>query len=132
MDNLVAGIPGAAAYLDDIIVTGQTKEEHLENLRRVLEALDNYGLKLQLDKYVFFAAEELYLGYIISKDGPRASDVRVQAILLYATPTDLKQPGRFVGMLNYYGKFLPAFASVCAPLNQLRCGQQSVPSPSIN
>ena len=121
VDNLVAGIPGVAAYLDDIIVTGQTKAEHLENLRRVLEALDNYGLKLQLDKCVFFATEVSYLGYIISKDGLRASNERVQAILQYATPTDLKQLESFVGKLNYYRKFLPAFASVCAPLNQLRC-----------
>ena len=121
VDNLVADIPGVAAYLDDIIVTGQTKAKLLENLRRVLEALDNYGLKLQLDKYVFFAAEELYLGYIISKAGLRASDKRVQAILKYATHTDLKQLESFVGKLNYYGKFLPAFASVCAPLNHLRC-----------
>ena len=121
MDNLVAGIPGVAAYLDDIIVTGQTKAEHLENLRRVFAALDNYGLKLQLDKCVFFAPEVSYLGYIISKDGLCASEERVQAILQYATPTDLKQLESFVGKLNYYGKFLPAFASVCAPLNQLRC-----------
>ena len=121
VDNLVAGIPGVAAYLDDIIVTGQTKAEHLENLRRVFAALDNYGLKLQLDKCVFFAPEVSYLGYIISKDGLCASEERVQAILQYATPTDLKQLESFVGKLNCYGQFLPAFASVCAPLNQLRC-----------
>ena len=121
VDNLVAGISGVAAYLDDIIVTGRTKAEHLDNLRRVFAALDNYGLKLQLDKCVFFKTEVSYLGYIISKDGLRASDERVQAILQYATPTDLKQLESFVGKLNYYGKFLPAFASVCAPLNQLRC-----------
>ena len=121
VDNLVSGIPGVAAYLDDIIVTEQTKAEHLVNLRRVLEALDNYDMKLQLDKCVFFATEVSYLGYIISKDGLRASDERVQAILQYATPTDLKQLESFVGKLNYYGTFLPAFASACAPLNQLRC-----------
>ena len=91
--------------------------EHLDNLRRVFAALDNYGLKLQLDKCVFFTTEVSYLGYIISKDGLRASDEKVQAILQY----DLKQLESFVGKLNYYGKFLPAFASVCAPLNQLRC-----------
>ena len=112
VDNQVAGIPGD---------TGQTKEEHLENLRRVLEALVNYGLKLQLDKCVFFATEVSYLGYIISKDGLRASGERVQAILQYATPTDIKQLESFVSKLNYYWKVLPAFASVCAPLNQLRC-----------
>ena len=88
------------ASLDDIIVTGQTKAEHLENLRRVFAALDNYGLKLQLDKGVFFAPEVSYLGYIISKDGLCACEKRVQAILQYATPTDLKQLESFVGKLN--------------------------------
>ena len=68
----------------------------------------------------FSAAEVSYLGYIISKDGLCASDERVQAILQYATPTDVKQLESFVGKRNYYGKFLPAVASVCAPLNQSR------------
>ena len=137
VDNLVAGISGVAAYLDDIIVTGRTTAEHLDKLRRVFAALDNYGLKLQLDKCVFFTTEVSYLGYIISKDGLRASDERVQAILQYATPTDLKQLESFVGKLNYYGKFLPAFAPVCAPLNQLRSrtlhgsGRQNAPPSSI-
>ena len=73
------------------------------------------------EQVCFFVAEVSYLGYIISKDGLGVSDERVQAILQYATPTDLKQLDNGVGKLNYYGKFLPAFASVCAPLNQLRC-----------
>ena len=102
VDNLVVGIPGVAAYLDDVIVTGQTKAEHLENLRRVLEALDNYGLTLQLDKSGFFATEVSYLGYIISKDGLRSSDETVHAILQYATPTYLKQLESFLDKLNCY------------------------------
>ena len=68
----------------------------------------------------FFAAEVSYMGYIILKDGMCASDEMVQAILQYATLTDVKQLECFVGKLNYYGKFLPAFASVCTTLNQLR------------
>ena len=56
------------SLLGHIIVTGQTKAEHIEYLRHVLEALDNYGLKLQLDKCAFFAVEVSYLGYIVSKD----------------------------------------------------------------
>ena len=70
---------------------------------------------------ILFAAEVSYLCFIISKDGLRASDERVQAILQYATPTDLKQLGTFMGKLNDYGKFLSAFAPVWAPLNRLRC-----------
>ena len=115
VDNLVAGIPGVAAYLDDIIVTGQTKAEHLGNLRRVFAALDNYGLKLQLDKCVFFAPEVSYLGYIISKDGLCASEERVQAILQYALPTDLKQLESFVGKLNYYPDSFPTDVRAASP-----------------
>ena len=70
VDYLVAGISGVATnYLDDImILAGQTKSENLDNLRRILEALDKYGM-LELDKCVFFVAEMPYLGFIISKAG---------------------------------------------------------------
>ena len=54
VDNLVAGIPVVAAYLDDIIVTGRSIEDHLSNLRRVPSALHDYRLKLQLNLFAFF------------------------------------------------------------------------------
>ena len=54
VDNLVAGIPGVAAYLDDIIVTGRSIEDHLSNLRRVPSALDYQRLKLQMNLFAFF------------------------------------------------------------------------------
>ena len=75
----IGGQSGVAGYIDETIVTRQTKAKHFENLRHVHEVLGNYGLKL--DNCVFFAAEVAYLGYIISNDGLRASDERVQAIL---------------------------------------------------
>ena len=71
---------------------------------------------------VCFRRSRCVIMYIISKDKLCASGERVHAILQYATPTEIRQLNSFVGKLNYYyGKFLPAFASVCAPLNQLRC-----------
>ena len=61
VDNLVSGIPYVAAYQDDVIVTGRTKEEHLQNLRQVLAALTEYGMKLRLDKCEFFQQHVTYL-----------------------------------------------------------------------
>ena len=61
VDNLVSGIPYVAAYLDDVIVTGRTKEEHLQNLKQVLAALTEYGMKLRLDKCEFFQQHVTYL-----------------------------------------------------------------------
>ena len=69
VDNLVVGIPYVYAYLDDVIVTGRKKEEHLQNIKQVLSALNEYGMKLRLDKCEFFRQQVTYLGHVISADG---------------------------------------------------------------
>ena len=109
-----------AAYLDDVIVTGRTKEEHLHNLKQVLAALTEYGMKLRLDKCEFFQQHVTYLGHVISADGLKPSEERVDAIVKIPTPENVKQLESFIGKLNYYGKFLPSFSTICAPLNRLR------------
>ena len=60
VDNLVSGIPHVAAYLDDVIVTGRTKEEHLQNLKQVLSALNKHFMKLRPDKCEFFRQQVAY------------------------------------------------------------------------
>ena len=120
VDNLVSGIPYVAAYLDDVIVTGRTKQEHLQNLKQVLAALDEYGMKLRFDKCEFFKHQVTYLGHVISADGLKPSEVRIDAIVKIPTPENVKQLESFIGKLNYYGKFLPSFSTICAPLNRLR------------
>ena len=79
VDNLVSGIQYVAAYLDDVIVTGRTKEEHLHNLKQVLAALTEYGMKLRLDKCEFFQQHVTYLGHVISADGLTPLEERVDA-----------------------------------------------------
>ena len=105
-----------AARLDDVIVTGRTKEEHLQNLRQVLAALTEFGMKLRLDKCEFFRQQVTYLGQVISADGLKPSE----AIVKNPTPENVKQLESFIGKLDYYGKFLPSFSTICAPLNRLR------------
>ena len=90
VDYMVAGITGVATYQNDIIVTGRTTEDHLSNLRRVLSALDDYGLKLQPNKCAFVEKEVSYLGHIISKDGLLTSGERVEAIAKYPLLEDVK------------------------------------------
>ena len=119
VDNLVSGIPYVAAYLDDVIVTGRTKEEHLHNIKHVLAALTEYGMKLRLDKCEFFQQHVIYLGHVISADGLKPSEERVDAIVKIPTPENVKQLESFIRKLNYYGMFLPSFSTICAPLNRL-------------
>ena len=65
VDNLVSGIPYVAAYVDDVIVAARTKEEHLQDLKQVLSALNEYGMKLRLDESEFFRQQVTNLGRVI-------------------------------------------------------------------
>ena len=116
VDNLVSGIPHVAAYLDDVIVTGRTKEEHLQNLKQVLSALNKHFMKLRPDKCEFFRQQVAYLGHVISAYDLKPSEERVNAIVKILTLENVKQLESFYGKLNYYGKFLPSVSSSQPPV----------------
>ena len=119
-DQIVAGIPYCAAYLDDIIISGKDSAEHQQNLLTVLHRVQEFGFKCKLSKCSFFQDEVNYLGYIINKHGKRANSERVSAITNLAIPKSLKEVESFIGKINYYSKFISNFSAVCTPLNNLR------------
>ena len=69
MEKLLHGITGVVVYIDDILVTGRTEEEHLKNLQTVLERLEDHGLRLKRKKCYFLQPRVDYLGYSINKEG---------------------------------------------------------------
>ena len=69
MDNLVQGVPGVVVYIDDVLITGPTNEEHLKSLEEVLKCMKETGLKLQQDKCSFMSPSVTYLGYKIDAEG---------------------------------------------------------------
>ena len=115
MENLLQGIPRVCVYLDDILVSGTTEEEHLTNLSQVLLRLGSAGMRLKREKCVFMLDKVSYLGYVISHEGLRTEDSKVTAIVGGPDPKDLS---------DYYGKFLPNLATNLSPLYHLL--QQSV------
>ena len=119
MDSLLADIPHACCFLDDVLVTGTTDEEHFNNLYKVMSRLENAGLRLRRDKCVFFAPEVTYLGYRINAEGLQPTDKKVQAIIAAPAPTSVSELKSFLGLVNYYGKFLPNLSTVLAPLHKL-------------
>ena len=68
MEGLVKDMSGVAVYLDDILITGKSQTEHMENLREVLKRLRETGLRLQQDKCQFMKDSVVYLGHQIDKD----------------------------------------------------------------
>ena len=116
MDNLLQGIPGVCVYLNDILITGSTEEEHFQHLDEVLTRLSKAGLTLKKSKCAYLLKSVEYLGHTISKDRLHTSDSKVRAVLEAPAPRDVSELRSFLG---HYGKFLPDLASELAPLYKL-------------
>lgn len=112
MENLLQGIP-------DIIVTVKTDEEHLHNLGEVLSRLEKAGMKLKKEKCVYMVQEIEYLGHKINSEGLQPSDSKVAAIAEASPPKNVSELKSFLGMVNYYRRFLPNLATTLAPLYRL-------------
>lgn len=124
MEQLTADLEFCVSYLDDVIVSGRTNDEHLRNLQTFLERLEHHGLRCRLDKCKFAKPEIEYLGHIIDETGIRPSESRVKAIQDLPTPKDTKDLEAFIGKLNYYNQFIENFAQLAAPLNKLRANSE--------
>ena len=111
-------------YLDDIIVFSKTPEEHIERLRGVLEKLTAAGLRLKPSKCEFFKSQVKYLGHIVSKNGIETNPGKIEAIEKWPVPKTVTEV-RFLGFTNYYCKFIPGYAQVARPINQLVSGDNA-------
>ena len=80
IDSLLQGIPHVCAYLDDILITGKSEEEHLQNLSAVLSKLQDTGLRLKKFKYYFSAESVEYLGHVITNEGLQPIQAKVIAM----------------------------------------------------
>ena len=107
MEGLLRDIPSTVVNLDDILVTGKTEVEHLENLEAVLTRLEDEGLTLKKPKCQFFLEEVEHLGHKISAAGLQPSDKKIQAIIDAPLSGDgellWKIPGPFVNSINSAG-----------------------------
>ena len=119
METLLQGIKGVLVYIDDILVTGPTLEEHLSTLDKVLEKLGRAGLRLNKPKCFFLQPSIEYLGHIIDKDGLHPTEEKVRAIKEAPKPRNVSELRSFFGIINYYGRFLPNLSSKLAPLYKL-------------
>jgi hypothetical protein len=119
MDQVLQGISGVHCYLDDILITGKTAEEHLKTLEEVLCRLEKYGLRANKEKCKWFQSSVSYLGHVVTKDGLQKSPDKVEAVVKAPRPQDVSSLRSFLGLVNYYNKFLPNLSSVLHPLYQL-------------
>ena len=106
-------------YLDDIIVFSKTFEEHLINLRKVFERLNEANLKLNSKKCKLLCRKVSFLGHEVSDLGIGTDPKKLLAVNDWPQPKTATEVRQFVGLASNYRKFIPNFATVCKPLHQL-------------
>jgi Reverse transcriptase (RNA-dependent DNA polymerase)/RNase H-like domain found in reverse transcriptase len=124
MDQVLRGLDYCFEYLDNILVASESLEQDKEQLREVLARLEAVGLVLNRDKCVFAALEVEFLGHWVTSAGISPLQSRVEVVANFPQPKTNKQMMSFLGMLNFYRRFLPRAAHVLKPLtDSLRGGQ---------
>lgn len=119
METLLRDIPFVVVYQDDITVSGRNLAEHLKNLKAVLGKLQQAELKLNKSKCSFFQSKISYLGFTINSTGLSKNPERISSILNAPVPKDIHELRAFIGMVNYYSKFINKFADKMSPLYKL-------------
>ena len=116
MDNCVV------VFIDDICIYSQSREEHIQHLREVLKLLQKHRLYVKASKCVFLRQEITFLGLRISADGVAMETVKVEAIRDWEQPANCKELRGFLGLANYYKRFIRDFSKIAAPLTDLLKG----------
>ena len=109
----------AAAYIDDIIIHSASWDVHLRHLRAVLGELRRAGLTANPAKCRLGLEEASYLGYRVGRGNVRPQEAKVKTILDWPRPTSKKQVKSFLGLVGYYQRFIPSFATLASPLHDL-------------
>ena len=121
IDEFLLGLDERAvqAYMDDIIIFSMNRKDHEAHLRRVLQRLEEFKLRISEEKSSFFRPKVKFMGHIVSARGIQPNGDKVAAIQNISIPTNQKEVRSFLGVVNYYRRFLGNMAGNIEPLNRL-------------
>ena len=119
MDNLLRPFTNSfvVVYLDDILIFSRSWEEHLQHIQQVLNTLRQHQLYANLEKCSFGMTQIQYLGYIVDEDGVHVDPSKIQVIQDWPAPTTLTELRSFLGLANFYRKFVLGFSHIAWALS---------------
>jgi hypothetical protein len=106
-------------FFDDILIYSPTYEQHLEHLQQVFQILDREEWRVKLSKCTFARREISYLGYVINASGVATCPQKIQAVVDWPRPQNVKELRSFLGLSGYYRKFVQHYGIIAKPLTEL-------------
>lgn len=122
IDDVVRGLDFCFAYCDNILVFPRNEEDHRQHLHQLFQRLDNHGLLVNVQKSTLGSPLITFLGHQVSSEGTRPLPDHILALKNDPRPNTAKDLRRFLGMLNFYRRFVPKAATYQAPLHDALAG----------
>ena len=119
IDSVLHGLRFCYTYIDDVLIASNSREEHKQHLQEVLARLQQYGIVVNPGKCVFGKSSLTFLGHSVDQSGVRPLENKVQVIRDFPQPSTQTKLRQFLGLVNFYHRFVPNCATILKPLNSL-------------
>ena len=119
MFQIFGDLPYVEIYIDDIVIHSETFEQHVEHVKMVLNRLDKASLKINITKCKWFFNEIKILGHILNGETIKMNPEKIEAIKRWRPPRNVLEVQQFLGLCNFYRRFIQDFAKIAAPLYKL-------------
>ncbi|KAI4380067.1 hypothetical protein MLD38_006295 [Melastoma candidum] len=111
-------------YFDDILVYSRSNKEHINHLRAVFNTLREEKLYGNLKKCEFFQPSVIFLGFVVSAEGIKVDESKIEAIKEWPSPRSFHDVRSFHGLASFYRRFIQGFSSIAAPLTECLKGDK--------
>ena len=118
MDQILQGMDKVYCRIDDILIRTEP-HEHLQVLDEVLTSLEKHGMLAKRSKCEFMVPSVEFLGYRVDGEGRHPTDEKIAAIKGAPSLKNVAELRSYLGLLNYYGNFIPSLSTLLQPLHEL-------------
>lgn len=122
IDSVTRDLDFVHVYIDDLLIASSNVDEHYHHLTLLFQRLSDHRIVVNPDKCEFGKKELIFLGHTISKEGIKPCEDKVRAVLDYPMPDSIKELRAFLGLVNFYRRFIPHAAERLFPLTDLLRG----------
>ncbi|UYV63697.1 hypothetical protein LAZ67_2005345 [Cordylochernes scorpioides] len=116
MDEVTKGLDFVFVYIDDVLIASKNENDHIQHLHTISKRLSDHGLTVNISKSVFGKPSLEFLGHIIDNKGIKPLPEKIRIVKDFPQPNSTRQLQRFIGLVNFYHKFIKNSSHILAPL----------------